>query len=70
MILKIRENESWKFIDNIDQCTVATQVSEGEGVMQGHEIHFAIGSNNLAMFLQDTTYLLNNEGKTIERLIL
>ena len=86
MILKIKEGNAWKFIENVKECTLAWELEEVnadesnnkepelqqaiQGKMSGYEFHYVIGSEHLMIFLTDTTYLLNNEGKTIERLVL
>lgn len=70
MILKFKQNNSWRFIDNIDECTKAINELTEDGKMEGYEFSFHRPNELLTIFITDSAYLLNNEGKTIECLHL
>jgi len=70
MILKLKQGTTWLFIDGVKECVISETPNEKEGEMEGFELHFNVGTEHLTLFRTETTYLLNNDGKTIERLVL
>ncbi len=77
MILKFRENDdSWRLIDNIFDIT-HYPVKEGEffdgakcAVNYSRRIPYSTDTETLTRPFKDEAYILNDNGKTIERLVL
>lgn len=63
MTLKIRTEEGWRFIDDIKDFTVA---ENGENIEMQVKLRDATVQQITARAKEN--YLLNDEGKTIERL--
>lgn len=65
MILKIKDNDGWEFLDKIDKLTI---VMEDE---QSKEALLCYVRNREANSREVSTecYVLNDDGKTIEKII-
>ena len=57
-------NYSWEFIDGIEQATIDGIGSKNEP----RRMHFKKGENYHDVIIDSICYLLNDEGKTIERI--
>ena len=71
MILKMSNEDGWKFIDKVDRLQTVEEAKEGEPkrivkiiAQTQHEVNVVIETTDNPY----AVYLLNDEGKTIERL--
>ena len=66
MILKLKQNDSWRFIDNIQEIvTPATKEISSNEIFIQYTKNGEILSQNVSY----GCYILNDSGKTIERLV-
>jgi hypothetical protein len=65
MILKIKQNDSWRFIDGVINITapISNEINPSKTF-----ITYERNGEFLAQDVSQGCYLLNDEGKTIERL--
>ena len=57
-------NYSWEFIDGIEKATI-DELGDKDGL---RKIYFKKGDNYHDVIIDSMCYLLNDEGKTIERI--
>lgn len=65
------EVTAWEFIDGISEVQVYTSyVKTADETISGESkfVRYLKGAENLAVTIDEGAYLLNDEGKTIERL--
>lgn len=66
MILKLKQNDSWRFIDNIQEIvTPATKEISPKEIF----IQYTKNGEILNQNVSEGCYILNDLGKTIERLV-
>lgn len=70
MILKMKFGASWKLIDNIDEIHTFPPGDEEYVDDVKLVVQYSHKSEILTQPLTETAYILNDNGKTIERLVL
>lgn len=64
MILKIRQNGNWAFIDNVTDCTMVMESPlEFSGL-----VSYTRNNEVLSQNVSEGCYLLNDNGKTIQKI--
>lgn len=64
MILKIKQNGNWTFIDNITDCTM---IMEDSFTPSGF-VSYARNGEILSQNVSEGCYLLNDQGKTVQKI--
>lgn len=64
MILKLKQNDSWRFIDNIQDVVIPTGGSINP---TGFFINYVKNGEELTQEVSQGCYILNDNGKTVEK---